>query len=146
MHGAGRVGADTAALKSSVPTSDGFWMRSLDDHRRERRMRALGITLVTLALVLGAGGVARRPLADTTAPDATGQTPATPPSAQGATEGGTCTGPAPRSVEIDLTKVEQPKGFVSLNSRGYNYRQPGDPPQLVPDSTGKQRPAELLQP
>jgi hypothetical protein len=48
-------------------------------------------------------------------------------------------------VEIDMSKFQPPKDFVSLNSRGYNYRQPGDPPQVIPDSTGKQKP-EAVQP
>ena len=106
-------------------------------------MRALGVTLVTLALVLGAGGVARRPLADTSSDAKAGATPATP--AEGA-DGGTCKNlPPPRVVEIDMAKVQVPKDFVSLNSRGYNYRQPGDPPQIIPDSTGQQRP-QTVQP
>jgi hypothetical protein len=99
-------------------------------------MRVLGVTLVTLALVLGAGGVARRPLADTSSAGAP---------AQGA-DAGTCKpSPPPRVVEIDLSKHQPPPGFVSLNSRGYNYRQPGDPPQIIPDSTGQKRP-EGVQP
>lgn len=98
-------------------------------------MRAFGVTLVMLALVLGAGGVARRPLADTSS--------GTPPAADRA-EIGTCKpSPPPRVVEIDTSNA--PKDFVSLNTRGYNYRQPGDPPQIIPDSTGKQRP-ESVQP
>ncbi len=95
-------------------------------------MRAFGVTLVTLALVLGAGGVARRPLADTSS----GGTLAD------RQEIGTCKPtPRPRAVEIDTSNA--PKDFVSLNTRGYNYRQPGDPPQIIPDSTGKQRPESL---
>ena len=92
-------------------------------------MRVLGVTLVTLALVLGAGGVARRPLADTSSDGA---------SAESADSGICKPSPPPRVVEIDTSKFEPPKGFVSLNGRGYNYRQPGEPPQIIPDSTGKQ--------
>ena len=104
-------------------------------------MRALGVTLVTLALVLGAGGVARRPLADTNAAPAEGATPA-----ESADTGGSCKNlPPPRVVEIDMSKFQPPKDFVSLNSRGYNYRQPGEPPQVIPDSTGQQKP-ETRQP
>ena len=95
-------------------------------------MRALGVTLVTLALVLGAGGVVSRPLADTSsdAPPAAG-TPADD-------NGGSCKpSPPPHVVEIDLSKYQAPDGFVSLNGRGYNYRQPGEAPVAIPDSTGK---------
>jgi hypothetical protein len=98
-------------------------------------MRAFGVTLVTLALVLGAGGVARRPLADTSSGG---------PAADSA-EIGTCKpSPPPRVVEIDTSNA--PKDFVSLNTRGYNYRQPGDPPQVIPDSTGKQKPEAVVTP
>lgn len=91
-------------------------------------MRVLGVTVVMLALVLGAGGVARRPLAD--------DAPSAPPAESA--ESGTCKPtPQPRAVEIDLSKTQPPKDFVSLNTRGYNYRQPGDPPQVIPDSTGQ---------
>ncbi len=108
-------------------------------------MRAFGVTLVTLALVLGAGGVARRPLADTSGTPAAGAPPAeSAPPADNADAGGSCKNlPPPRVVEIDMGKFQPPKDFVSLNGRGYNYRQPGEPPQIIPDSTGQQKPEAL---
>ena len=97
-------------------------------------MRTFGVTLVALTLVLGAGGVARRPLADTAAegtPAQSGEAQMCKPS------------PPPRVVEIDLSKHPAPRDFVSLNTRGYGYRQPGDAPQIIPDSTGQQKPENL---
>ena len=103
-------------------------------------MRALGVTLVTLALVLGAGGVARRPLADTSSGTAPAPAESAKP-AESADTGGSCKNlPPPRVVEIDMAKFPAPKDFVSLNTRGYNYRQPGEAPQVIPDSTGQQKP------
>ena len=110
-------------------------------------MRAFGVTLVALALVLGAGGVARRPLADTTSPPTTSVPEAATPAPSESTDAGSCKpGPPPRVVQIDMSKFQAPEGFVSLNSRGYNYRQPGEPPQVIPDSTGQQPPETPVQP
>jgi hypothetical protein len=104
----------------------------------------MGPTVVMLALVLGAGGVARRPLAEPAAPEASGSeaaalagvpiaeaTDADAPELD-ASHAGTCRPEPPRSVTIDLSHVTPPEGFVSLNSRGYNYRRPGEPPQVIP--------------
>ena len=101
-------------------------------------MRTVGVVLVILTLAFGAGGVARRPLADTGPGEVA---PAAPPAQNDADAGGSCSAPAPPvSVQIDLSKSPAPKDFISLNGRGYNYRQPGEPPQIIPDSTGKQKP------
>ncbi len=124
-------------------------------------MRFLGMSAVCLSLLFGAGGVVSRPLAQTTGTDPharSGRDPAqTVPSSASQPEfraaqqeldsavaelsdaraaPKACGARAPRPpVSIDFSKVQAPTGFVSLNSRGYNYRQPGDPPQFIPDST-----------
>jgi hypothetical protein len=105
-------------------------------------MRWIGATVVTLALVLGAGGVARRPLAEPSEPaaapagaesaDASEAAGGVAPPTLEAAAGGSCRATPPRGVSIDLSHVTPPEGFVSLNARGYNYRRPGEPPQHIP--------------
>jgi len=119
-------------------------------------MRAFGCSAVFLTFALGVGGVATRPLAEPAHPAAAAHAEKAKPEAPAPTplaravdaavtasiKPQTCKASraSGRAVAIDLSKVEVPAGFVSLNRRGYNYRMPGDPPQAIPDSTGRSKP------
>ena len=131
-------------------------------------MRWIGAGVVMLTLVLGAGGVARRPHAEpaaesarsgattgvpasdsaeaaTPAPEPSSDAPvvpldvlaSAPTSADAATSCRTVTPQRPVGVRIDLSKVKVPEGFVPLNSRGYNYRRPGEAPVTIPSIPAK---------
>jgi len=155
-------------------------------------MRSLGLSVVCLSLLLGAGGVVSRPQAQTTHPEgdaararshaeAATRSESANSALAGAGRQGTeeprpgerridaledrgvrraqrefdaavadlsradapakaCGATSPQlPVRIQLSNVEPPKNFISLNTRGYNYRQPGEPPHFVPNSTGTPR-------
>jgi len=117
-------------------------------------MRVLAMCIVFATLILGAGGVVSRPLAEPAGPEAVSPDPVSvesvqteldeavdergrpeaPPRSCGAAR------PVAKPIHIDFSHVRPPKGFVSLNRTGYNYRTPGSPPQLIPDSTGAKQP------
>ena len=95
-------------------------------------MRALGVLLIVLSLALGVGGVAKRPLADEAA--SSGVCKPSDPS-------------PPRSVSIEDDGSAEGEGeVISLNTRGYNHRRPGEVETILPDVTGTKRPAQLAEP
>jgi hypothetical protein len=114
-------------------------------------MRILGIALVACALALGAGGVSvRRAGADE--PSAAAEKPSIevieyPAKAPAAAEGAKNSCPAatpgqsPIIVRIPRERLNA-EGFQALNTLGYNYRQPDDPPdRFVPSAAQPGAPA-----
>jgi len=114
-------------------------------------MRTLGCFVVVLTLVLGAGGVATRPLAEEAAsaqvaPTAPADLPA-PSEDKISCRAPTGSPRTPGAVAVDVSRlVKSRPGVISLNTRGYNYRNPGDAPVIIPDSTGNSRPEGLPKP
>ena len=118
-------------------------------------MRLLQASLIALSLAFGVGGVAHRPLADDrpAAPAAetfdAGAADPEPAEADAAPAGrraprprpGSCHRPDPiRPVAIaDETDAENE--VITLNTRGYNHRLPGQVETIIPDVTGTKRPA-----
>jgi hypothetical protein len=110
---------------------------------RSLAMRTLGFALVAAALAVSAGSVSMRRAA---ADDGKGAAQAAPvteyasdpnPAASHACP---VTAAPPTVVTLPLSAFH-PKDYVNLNTRGYNYATPDDPPErYVPDSTGRPRP------
>jgi hypothetical protein len=107
-------------------------------------MRYLGIALAVASLALSAGGVTVRPAAaDEAAPAAqsadrapvveyaSGAEPAAPNSCQRSN-------PGPYVVHLTVDRPS-PAQFVDLNTRGYNYAMPDDPPERFMPSTAGPR-------
>lgn len=87
-------------------------------------MRTLGFTLLIASVLLGSGGVAVRSQAD-------GPAEAAAPASGGECSAGTAGAAAARS-EVRASPLAPAaagaKQVIILNTRGHNYRRPGDPP------------------
>jgi hypothetical protein len=107
-------------------------------------MRTLGIALCTASLALSTGGVSLQPAAAGEPPAAeqvreypSAAAPELPNSCQRDEQ-------TPVAVELPTERMRAEAAamqFENLNTRGYNYPAPDDPPErYVPDSTGLPRP------
>ena len=91
-------------------------------------MRALGFTLLAISVLLGTGGVAVQSAADAggaTAAAPAGSAPADP--AQCPVSGASEARTPVRTTPVQAVAPGE-RQVIILNTRGYNYRRPGDSP------------------
>jgi len=95
-------------------------------------MRFAGFALIVLSVALGAGGIAYESTADTS------QVSQTPPDTKAQDAGGQCSVGQARKSYVPTHPVqvagEGEKRVIVLNTRGYNYRRPGEsmPTPVIP--------------
>lgn len=120
-------------------------------------MRLLRSLLIALSLAWGVGGFAHRPLADEGEPSTTpavapANAAAIPPGGQAADSSpldrvgpaarvpGSCRQPDPMRPVAIADDTGTGEDVITLNTRGYNHRQPGQVETIIPDVSGTKHP------